>query len=146
MTEELDRRYRSILEQYSKLLQEWLELSPEAKEEYPSLLPLFPAVAVVRDQCPLRESAPDFSRLLVAPGARTDGLRELRDFTANATRLTILDPDFFAGKASRATDIAHELKSTARIEQGRLKSVHVVRNDQQDTRAVLVYIRRGVRV
>lgn len=144
MNEELERRYRAILEQYSKLLQEWLELSPEAEEERPVRLPPFPAVAVFRNECPLRQSSPDLLRLLVGPGERVEGLRELRDFTTDATRLTILDPYFFSGDPSRATDIAEDFKRTARVEQGYLKAVHVVRNDRHDEKAVLGAMRKVI--
>lgn len=144
MNEELERRYRAIIEQYSKLLREWLELFPQAEEARPVRLPPFPAVAVFRNECPLRQSSPDQLRLLVGPGKRVQGLRELRDFTANTTRLTILDPYFFSGAPSRANDIAEDFKRTARIQQGCLKAVQVVRNDCHDEKTVLAAMRKVI--
>lgn len=144
MNEELERRYRTILEQYSKLLQEWLELSREAEEERLGSLPPFPAVTVLRNECPLRQNSPDLLRLLVGPGERVEGLRELRDFTADAKHLTIVDPYFFSGDPSRATEIAEDFKLTARVKQKSLNAVHVVRNDRHDEKAVLRAIKKVI--
>jgi len=143
VNQELERRYRSIVEQYARLLHEWLELS-EGKETLPVLLPPFPAVAVVREECPL-QGASALSQLLALPGARAEALRELRDFTADTTRLTILDPYFFAGKALGAGAIAQDFKQTARVENGRLRTVHVVRDDRNDTKAVFTSMNRVLR-
>lgn len=140
MEYEVERRYRSLLEQYSKLLQDWLELS-QATHDSPHFPP-FPPVAVVNSECPLRQRDPDLLRLLVAPGERSDGLREVRDFTAGVKRLTILDPYFFSGKVSRAKAIAQDFAKTARLAQGQLKALHVVRNEAKDTTKVLGAIRK----
>lgn len=144
MNNELERRYRSILEQYAELLQEWLDLFPEGQDGLPDLFPPFHLLAVLRDDRRLRGS-PNLSYWLVAPNARPDGLRELRDFTKDVERLTIVDPYFFAGVTAKAKDIAREFARTARVEAKTLKSVHIIRNNEKDNKAVLTAIKRTLR-
>ncbi len=143
MNEDFERRYRSLLEQYTKLLQEWLENSHGEERPFP-LLPPFHPIAVLRDECPLR-GQPDLASLLVGPGSRAAGLRELRDFTRGVERLTILDPYLFSGDAAHARKIAHDFAQTARTAEGTLKAVHVIRDDRRDTKAVFAAISRTLR-
>jgi hypothetical protein len=98
---------------------------------------------MVHERCPLRDD-PDLTHLLVSPGNRSDGLRELRDFTADISKLTVLDPYFFSGDARLAPDIADEFVRTARAGQGHLKAVHVVRDAKRDTKAVFTGIKRAL--
>jgi hypothetical protein len=142
VSDERDDRYRSILDRYIKLLQEWRELS-DWPQRFP--LPPFPAIQVVRGECPLRAD-PGLAHLLVGPEARADGLRELRDFTVDVSGLTILDPYFFSGPAADAGEVSEEFSRVARFASKRLKAVHVIRDDRLDTKAVMSAIIRTARL
>jgi hypothetical protein len=73
--------------------------------------------------------------MLVGPGDRASGLRELRDFTAGAKRLVIVDRYFFAADRSDAEQYASELRKTARFDE--VQDIHVVHDDRCVTKAVL---------
>jgi hypothetical protein len=142
VSDERDDRYRSLLDRYVALLQEWRELS-DWPQRFP--IPPVPAIQVIRGECPLRAD-PGLAELLVGPQARATGLRELRDFTVDVVRLTILDPYFFAGPADTARDVADEFARVARFQGKRLKAVHIIRDDRLDTKAVVSAIGHSARM
>lgn len=83
-------------------------------------------VVCANGRCALDRADDGFVRLITLPGQRAVGLKGLRDFTAYASDLIIVDPYVFSGSAERACDIAEDLKRTARVGGRWLKRIHFI--------------------
>lgn len=129
----------SLQEEYKDLLRRQRELNRayeallDRQEEHADGSPLLPPhlrhperVVYVNRRCALERSDDGTLHFVTLPGQRTVGLKELRDFTANAEALIIVDPYVFSGPNDRAADIAEEFKRTARVDGKWLKRVHFI--------------------
>jgi hypothetical protein len=122
---ELLRRQRDIDRAYQALLDRQAE-SEEGNSLLPPHLRHPDRVIYINRRCALERSDDGTLHLVALPGQRSVGLKELRDFTADAEALIIVDPYVFSGPADRATEIADEFKRTARVGGKWLKRIHFV--------------------
>ncbi len=134
MAEDRPMTYRQFLEEYAKLLNTWLA-SNDRRDAENLAAPPWPLSV-----CPFWAVQDDgLLHMLVGPGERATGLRELRDFTRGAKRLVILDPYFFSGDRASASAYAEEVQKAARF--GEVRDVHIVYDDSCTTKAVLTKVK-----
>lgn len=124
----LVRRHIELLSDY----EDFLERNPEHPH-----LPLFPVRyerVVIERACPLERDPGGFMEMLVAPGNRQQGLRNIRDETRDCRKLIILDPYIFSGPSARAADIAADLEEALFSRRKSIQSVHIVYSDKPGDR------------
>jgi len=63
---------------------------------------------------------------LVVSGGRHLGLKEIRDFTRDATNLIVIDPYAYGGEKATAGEYAKEFARAARFRSKVLEAVHIV--------------------
>ena len=90
----------------------------------------------VERSCPLSNSGSNQIHMLTKPGERSNGLKELRDFTRESESLIIVDPYFFSGKKTNAEKITDDLERCTRAKQKSLKRVHVIFDSSSETQSV----------
>lgn len=137
MREEIRNRYNEILKKQQRLLADYFELlNEEGDISLPPLLPGWPRHLFIESQCPLSNRSSDSLGLLVAPGGRDAGIKEIRDFTKNSEKLIIIDPYIFSGKSSQAKKIAEDFARTARLAENTPKNIRVIYNPEKVTKEV----------
>lgn len=137
-TEQL-KKYKELLHRYQTLLCEY-EILLESFEEGESPEEIFPLHTmrplIVERRCSLLEREPSLIEMLVAPGNRELGLKEIRDFTKDTEKLIVIDPYIFSGSKEAASQIAQEFARAARISGRQLRDVHIVYDLSHSTNAV----------
>src|ERR1700722_19282861 len=96
------QRLEIIASAYRELLCEWArDAADEEKPEVPQELFL-----ALRPMLGMALGGGGFLEMLVGPQGRTEGLKELRDFSRGKEKLIICDPYIFSGRTRDAAAIA----------------------------------------
>ncbi|NOU34203.1 MAG: hypothetical protein HOO96_40440 [Polyangiaceae bacterium] len=68
------------------------------------------------------------TQLVTGPGlaTRSDGIKEIRDFTRDAVKLVIVDPYAYGGEGASAKKYVDELCKAARVGGKALKALHII--------------------
>ena len=112
-----------ILHRYERILRRYEDAGDCLNERLP-----FPFPVIERKCAFAEQSRSDTTELITLPGQRTEGLKEIRDFTLNATSLLIIDPYLFSGRSSSAAKIAEDFIRCTRLDSNDLKlqKIHIV--------------------
>ena len=84
--------------------------------------------------CRFTQENEGMMRMMIAPPTssadikqvRKTGLKEIRDFTKDASELIIIDPYMFGGETESTTNYIDEFKKSTRIDGKSLSKVHII--------------------
>lgn len=133
---DLIRRSKELMSEYEQFLLDIGESDEALSAADLAVLWPYHRTIYVERKCALADTNEEHLQLLTAPGQRSLGLKELRDFTVDAKSLIIVDPYIFSGEQSSAKQISDELKKSARIGGRSLKRIHFIYDPAKVTIAI----------
>ncbi|MGE8492001.1 hypothetical protein [Comamonas sp.] len=133
--DDLSKEWRHLVRRHIELLRDYEDfLDRNPGHSHPPLFPVRYEPVVIERACPLERDPGGLMEMLVAPGNRQQGLRNIREETRDCRNLIILDPYIFSGPSARADDIAADLEEALFSRRKSIQSVHVVYSDKPGDR------------